>query len=840
MIKARMFDRSTPAGVTSGRNWAAAAILCGLAILVFFTLRDVFVAEDDVLPGRDSVNLYVWEIYTRSVLATGQLPFWNPFHFAGTPHLADVQTTVLYPPSFLLRWLPPGAFLSSMAALHVWIAGAGVLFLARVIGLGWLASTAAAVAGMLGGSAGARLHNGHLLLLYCAAWLPWALGYAIVSLRRATVWPHPALVIVLALQFLAGYIQGSFYLVGVVCLYYAYSAAWPDAPNDSRSRIRALGQLAVVGVLALGISAFQLFPTGRLVAQAARFAGIPYKDAIEGGWYGRSFLSFFFPFYGLTSSTPHRELAEAVSYVGWILTVMIPLAFFDGARRRIAIFLAGIACIALAIVSVDLPVYRLHHAIFPGFRFPGRILFLATLSLAVLGAMGLERFVALASARRWRSLVLGLLPGAAAFAAAAFIVLSGSNPRPPAPAWPWLPVVAVIGVLAAGALASRARITIALAIVLALVATDIATFTSGAMAPVSVEPTDRVRHWMGAPDSGRAISTCENRISAGEMLRNRQPALDGQAGIILSDYSDWADVASSGNPLPHDGQFHGIDTEGVFPVRRDLLDAANVSLIYSCVPLDVPSLTLVSHVDEIYAYRNDAARPRAFWTCEGQMMTKAGATARILRSRYDREGRLLPRAYINVRWAPDVAADRRHRVEQSRSLKDGVALDEHTWRYSLEDPSRANVMALLGDTAVEDTHGVDRVTGAIAQATPIDDDANDVGTEMLTGTRPCAGTGTVDISVQDQADGRVIASVEASTSGYVFLSEPFYAEREAFVDGARVTPVHANLAFMAVPVPAGSHRLELRYTPTSFRLGLGFSLLTVVAWASLSRRQRPR
>jgi hypothetical protein len=827
--------------VTRGRKWAAAAILCGLAILVVFTLRDVFLAEDDVLPGRDSVNLYVWETYTRAVLATGRIPFWNPFHFAGTPHLADVQTTVLYPPAMLLRWLPPGAFLSWMAALHVWIAGAGVLFLARMIGLGWLASAAAAVAGMLGGSAGARLHNGHLLLLYCAAWLPWALGFAIVSVRRASVWPHPALVIVLALQFLAGYVQGSFYLVGVVSLFYVYSALWPESQGDLRARTRAIGQLFVVGLLALGVSAFQLFPTARLVAQAARFAGIPYEDAIEGGWYARNFLSFFFPFYGITSNTPHRELAEAVSYVGWVLTPMIPLAFFDSARRRIAIFLGVLACIALAIVSVDLPFYRLHHAIFPGFRFPGRILFLATLSLAVLGGIGLERFVALASARRWRSLALGLIPGTLAMATAALVVFSTISERPPAPAWPWLPVAALIGVVVAGVLAGRARSTVALAIALALVATDIAAFTSGAMAPISVEPSERVRHWMGQPDTGRAISTCENRISAGEMLRNGQPALDGLAGIILSDYSDWADVASSGNPLPHDGQFHGIDTEGVLPARRDLLDAANVALIYSCAPLEAPALTLVSHVDEIYAYRNDAARPRAFWTCEGQMMTKAGATARILRSRYDREGRLLPRTYINVRWAPDVTADRRHRVEQGRALKDGVALDEHTWRYSLEDPSTANVLALLGDSAVEDTHGVDRVTGAITQApATTSDEAEDAGTEMLTGTRPCAGMGNVAISVQDRADGRLIASVEAPQPGFVFLSEPFYPEREAFVDGERVTPVHANLAFTAVPVPAGSHQLELRYSPTSFRLGLGVSVLTVVVWAGLSRRRRVR
>ena len=222
-------------------------------------------------------------------------------------------------------------------------------------------------------------------------------------------------------------------------------------------------------------------------------------------------------------------------------------------------------------------------------------------------------------------------------------------------------------------------------------------------------------------------------------------------------------------------------------------------------------------------------------------MTKAAATERILRSRYDREGRLRPRAYINVRWAPDVVTDRRHSVEQARSLKDGVALDDHTWRYSLEDPSTANVLALLGDAAVEDTHGVDRVTGAITQAAATTDvEVDDAGDEMLTGTAPCAGTGTIDVGVQDRADGRLIASVQAAQPGYVFLSEPFYPEREALIDGERVTPVRANLAFMAVPVPAGSHQLELVYTPTSFRWGLGVSLLTIAAWAGLSRRQRVR
>ena len=835
-----MVGRSTPTTLTRASRWPVAAILCGLAILVLYTLRGMLTAGENQLPGRDSVNLYIWEIYTRSVLAAGALPFWNPFHFGGTPHLADPQTTVLYPPAMLLRWLPPDAFLTWMAALHIWLAGAGLVFLGRVIGLGWMASTTVAVAGMLGGTTGARLHNGHLLLLYCAAWLPWSLGFAIVSLRRATVWPHPALVLVLVLQFLAGYIQGSVYLVGAVCLYFLFSAIWPEATAPS-SRRRALIQFVVLGVLSLGVAAFQLFPTARLVVEAGRQTGIPYQDAIEGGWPLRSLVTFFFPFFGVSAETPHRDLAEAVAYVGWVLMVLVPLALFDGHRRRIAIFFSVLAAIAVATVSVDLPVYRLHHAILPGFRYPGRVLFLATLSLAVLGGLGLEKFVALSRSRRWGVLALGVSPSVIFIVAAALVVLSGEaiDLRPPTPGWPWLPAVVLTGVFIVGLLAGRAWHATALAVALALVTVDVSAFVANAERPVPVEPLTRVQQWMGPVSEGRGLSTCEYRISSGEMLRNGQVGLDGLAGITLADYTDWVHVATSGTPLPRDGQFHGIDSEGFLPARRDLIDAANVSVIYSCAPLDAPSLTLISRVEEIYVYRNDSAGPRAFWTCDAPMMTRGEATTRILASRFGSDGRLEPRTYINVRWVPDVTADRRRSLEHRHNLQDGVALDDRTWRYALGDHSTAGVMTLIQDPAVEDTQGIERGTGRVMQTpSPAVDGAESGRQQLVTGTKPCTASGTVNVSVQNHPSGYLEATVNAPVPGYVFLSEPYYPERQAFVDDRPVPAVEANLAFTAVPVSAGTHRLELRYVPSSFRLGLGISALTLVIWAGVSWRRR--
>lgn len=812
-------------------------------MLTLLALRALLAPGLDQLPGRDSGSLYVWELFTRSALRAGLLPHWNPFHFAGTPHLADPQTTVLYPPAMLLRLLPPLEFLPWMALVHVWFGGVGALFLGRVVGLGWIAATASAVAVMLGGSIAPWVHNGHLLLLYCSAWLPWAMALSIVSVRRLTVWPHPMLVVVLVLQFLAGYVQGSIYVVAAVSLYFLFSALWPDGMSDRRARFRPIAQLAILGVLTVGVSAFQLLPTTRLVAEAGRGTGLRFDEAIEGTWSLRHLATFFFPFYGAPSSTTHRDLSDAMAYTGWLMTVMAPLAFLDRSRARLAMFFGVLAAGAVAMASPELPLYRLHYAVFPGFRVPGRILFLATLGLAMLGGLGLESFIARARSRQWRPLLWGVAVSVVAAVAALIVVSASTRGAPAEPGWPWLPVVAMAGMVLIAVLASRSFRRAALVAGLTLVAVDMMTFTTGAVSLVPVEPTALVKGWMGPADGGRGISMCENRIGPSEMLLNGQAALDGPAGIFLDDYADWAYVARYGNPVPEDGLFHGMDSEGLLPARRDLVDLANVSVLFSCRQLTDPSLTLVSRRDSVYVYRNETEWPRAFWTCGGQMLSEAAATDRLLRSRYTREGRLVPETYVNVRWAGGVDEARRRTVEERYQLGEGVALDATTWRYVLGDASIANVIALIQDPAVEDTHGVDRATGVVVPTVLPASRASEAGDELVLGTLPCATRATVTVLTQDRPDGGFVADVNAPAMGFVFLSEPHYPERQAFVDGMPVRSVTANLAFTAVPVDAGHHRLELRYVPRSFYLGLGTSGTTLAAWCGLvflGRARRPR
>jgi len=818
--------------------WRPAAIAaCALALLAAWTLRGILVPGTSDLPGRDAANHFVWELVTRAAFADGRLPHWNPFHLTGTPHLGDPMTTVLYPPAVLLRWLPPAAFLSWMVALHVWLAGGGALSLGRTIGLSWTAASAAAVAVMLGGGAAARVHNGHLLLMYCAAWLPWALALAWRSAARPTAWPHPGLVAVMALQFLAGYLQGSLYLTAAVCAIYLYAVVWPDA-HGAAFRWRPLAQLGVLGTLAVGLTAVQLLPAAQLVAEASRSAGIPYVEAIEGGWTWASLATIVFPFAGVTGPSPHRELADAVTYVGWTLVALAPVAVFDRDRRRIAILLTALALPALALAITDLPVYRLHHWLLPGLRVPGRGLFIVTVCLAMLGGLGLDRFVALARCAAWRRLGAELAPGVALVLVAAVVVLPGRvTAGPAAPLWPWLPWICIGGLALAGSMAARGRVRAALAVGLAVVTLELGAFARGATAPVPVVPATAVRAWLGPPSPGRALSICGSRAGAGEMLLNGQAALDGFAGIHLWRYAEWAYVARYGTAPPGDGQFHGIDSDGLLPVRRDLIDAANTSLIVSCEPLEEPSLTLLSSTDGLRAYRNDGAWPRAVWTCGGLQPSRAAATALLVESRYDADRHLRPEAWINVRWAPEVGAERRRDVEQRHGLSHGVSTGGGTWTYTADDLGEANLLSLVEDPAVEDTHGIDRATGALLVPAVGESGASDRGHHLVVDTEPCEATGTVAVREQDGLDGRVVVDVDAEGDGFVFLSESYYPERLALVDGRPVEALEANLAFLAVPVPAGQHEVEVRYVPRAFRLGLAVTGLTLLVWVGAGARR---
>jgi hypothetical protein len=105
-----------------------------------------------------------------------------------------------------------------------------------------------------------------------------------------------------------------------------------------------------------------------------------------------------------------------------------------------------------------------------------------------------------------------------------------------------------------------------------------------------------------------------------------------------------------------------------------------------------------------------------------------------------------------------------------------------------------------------------------------------------TSSSPSSPPGTIRI-VEERSD-RLALETDLGSSAYVLLADAFDPGWRASIDGAPVPLLRANLAFRAVRAPAGRHRIEMIYRPTSLRIGLVLSATSLLAALALVA-QRP-
>ena len=90
--------------------------------------------------------------------------------------------------------------------------------------------------------------------------------------------------------------------------------------------------------------------------------------------------------------------------------------------------------------------------------------------------------------------------------------------------------------------------------------------------------------------------------------------------------------------------------------------------------------------------------------------------------------------------------------------------------------------------------------------------------------RPVAA-GEGEVTWKERTPDRLALDVVAKQAGVLVVADTDYPGWEATVDGAPVPILRANLAFRAVEIPAGPHRVEFRFRPASARHGLIASTL---------------
>jgi hypothetical protein len=360
----------------------------------------------------DNAREYVpWLLYARESLHSGVVPQWNPYVLAGSPFLANQQST-LFSPLNLPVWLLPFHYgIGAAAVLKLWLAGLGTYLAARQLRLGFWPSMVSAVT--FGWAPFLIVWN--QLDTVTDVWVafPWAVlaceRLCVNGRRGAAV----GLTAALAVALTGGHPGSQIHVYTGVLLYLGIRLALlRGLTRSQRGRRLAMG-VAAMGLAAV-IAAVTLLPAAMLVpgsvALSTHTAGGSVKPLsvlrtlVFPDWWGRPS--------GRSVPGP-SNFTEATFYVGAapLLLGLIALMVRDHWRAKAA--LAAMAVLGLT-VPVGVPGIHTFFADVPPWDrvFDGRMIFLLDFGAALLAGFGAEHLLERRAPRRaWAVAAGGLAAG---------------------------------------------------------------------------------------------------------------------------------------------------------------------------------------------------------------------------------------------------------------------------------------------------------------------------------------------------------------------------------------------------------------------------------------------
>ncbi len=350
--------------------------------------------------GLDQLRLY----FPNYSLVFDQLrhfevPLWNPYIFAGNLNVASLQSAVFYPLNVFGLFVPLVQFWHLMRITPM-ILGAFFMFLyLSNLKLSKIPSFFGALAF---GFSPFILSWGEeqIITPHSVIWLPLILlcidkvgGFNLTKNPRLRKLALLTISLSVAFSVFAGFVQTTIYVLAIG-LFYAIFRFW--------SGERKVKDLAVIlGAFAVGIliCAIQLIPTAELYFSSARSVA-----ASRGIMYGfllppRSILTYLAPdFFGNPASWNFFGSAtyyESMMFVGTPALIFALYEIWEGRRERLSKFYFVLGFFAL-VLTLDSPIARIF-LLLPvpvlSTSIANRLLFITTFCLAVLAAMGMERWI---------------------------------------------------------------------------------------------------------------------------------------------------------------------------------------------------------------------------------------------------------------------------------------------------------------------------------------------------------------------------------------------------------------------------------------------------------------
>jgi hypothetical protein len=761
----------------------------------------------------DIITFYLpWYAHLGEALRNFDVPGWNPHVFSGTPFAGDPQSGWSYLPAMISFTLfSPIPAMKVFAIMHLVVGGLSTYGLARLLGMGAMAALVAGVAFAFGPF---MTHNTSCctIMSQIAPWIPLAM-FGIERGLRAATWLGRGLawwVTGLAIsQMLAGWIgQGAYNGMLAVGSYLAFRTlvSPPVGHPDWIGRVRT-AVLHGAGVFGLG---FVLGAAGALVRldvnAATNLAGGAYDEVTDRATPAWDVIGMLGRILSATNSNLKFYLGGAV----FALALLAPLV----ARRRFGVpFFAAYTAVILILTLKTTPVHRLFYLL-PEYRSlhehsAYRIVGLLWVGPAMLAGATVACWLQRAH-RPWAIVVAG----APLLAVVAIRDGWGDDGDMIFARTVWI-VAATSGVLALAAVLSQPRVkerlpttlpigpVVPVALLLLVVWDPTGRLLANTIDAPAATPSlnARLERLAGTTDAGHAGEYLQAQLARGEPFR-----YFGYDGVGLRTADD--------EGLTYHGR--RLDPE----VENLLVSARAMRLGLQDVQGYNP-IQLARYVDVVEAI-NQGIR-QDYHDANILPSGVRSSLLDMLNVRYV----VIPNDLPPGRPRPDLSylvgtAREVYRDANVRVLERDSALPR-AWivHDALEVEENESLELLV-------TGGVDPlVTALVEREPPPLSEPDDASTDAATITHYEADT--IRLDARTDADGLLV------------LSEVYDEGWRAYVDGKRVPLYVANHVLRAVPLAAGEHVVELRYEPTSLRIGLaltGAGLLAGVVLVTLAGWQR--
>jgi hypothetical protein len=775
---------------------------------------------------------YSWRHYARERIRAGEVPLWNPYELSGNVLLANSQSAVLYPPNLLLYIMPLPAGINMVTALHTFLSGFFLFGLLRALRLRPPAALTGALVWMFCGVQLVWTEFQTPTAALC--WLPgmlWAWErFAQTGSGRMAVFGAGGAV---AMTLLAGHLHFAFYALLAFCLYALWRSVTPLLQKRSLAPPPFRPLVTLFGVFAFGItlSLCTLLPVMEMGRMNHRAGKTSYASAIGLRLPWENLLTLFQPnLFGnprdYVSLDAQGKPTSGNSY--WGQFNFVEYTAYLGIP---ALILAGVGVAASFRKTGNAPTTQRPND--PTTQHPARFFaFLAALGLLMAlgtpvcllffyGVPGYQQFNATA-----RALCLFSFAGAAlaAFGAQTLLGATDETRKRVGRMASWsVGVVALVGLAAFPGTALLWKVQDAQGNAVPRLLTD---------------------DWLGYSLAGMAhflVFALLTEFVFWSLLRRSK-----QAGASIPPPSSFLlPVIAAADLLVWGFGFNPVTEPTMLGYRTETTDFLRRTGVDRTVSLETPGRGIKSFIvpnyNAVAGYREvqgaDSLHSRRYHRL---------IEAAVLSMRPDL-GAAFPEPntvrvpgiqhplfnLLNVRYLtsePDVTPP----GDQLRRVADTELV---IW----ENPN-----ALGPAWVVSEVGRIETLEDFLAYFKRPDFDARRMA--VLEQSLPFLSDSKAVTSSTTRMTAfsphRLVYQVETTANGLLVMSEPFFPGWRARVDGKPVEMMVADYILRAVPVSPGPHSVEVRYEPTSYRLGLYLTLVAMAVftgfWGSRKRVPQPQ